>query len=228
MDMGAISAIAASLNTAANIAKAMKDLHDASIVQGKVIELQGAILEAQQSLFSANQERAALVEKISSAEKKITELEAWSAEKQRYQLTNIGDGTFAYALKAGVSNGEPAHYICANCYEQSKKSVLHHMHSPGGMHVVSCPGCSAKLGIRHGYQAPSYIQSEEDRAREAARAALEPCAICGTGRLKVVKIGEHPVMGPVGLQEKTLTCDNSECRHTEKRMHDPMKRDDLK
>jgi hypothetical protein len=221
VDMSAIAGVVSSLNAAVNITKAMKDLRDWSIVQSKVIELQGVILEAQHGLFSANEERAALMEKIRDSEQKIADLEAWDAEKQRYQLTDVGEGTFAYALKAAMSNGEPAHYICANCYEQSKKSVLHHMHSPGGMHVVSCPRCSAKMGIRHGYQAPSYIQSEEERARAAARGALDPCPICNVGRMKVMKITEHPVMGAVGLQEKTIKCDATECGHTEKQMHDP-------
>jgi hypothetical protein len=40
----------------------------------------------------------------------------------------------------------------------------------------------------------------------------------------VTKIAEHPVMGAVGLQEKTLKCDNLKCGHTEKQMHDPMGR----
>jgi hypothetical protein len=38
-DMSAISAIANSLNVAVNIAKAMKDLSEWSLVQSKVIEL---------------------------------------------------------------------------------------------------------------------------------------------------------------------------------------------
>ena len=218
VDMSAIAGAISSLNAAVNITKAMKDLRDWSIVQSKVIELQGTILEAQGSLFTANEERAALIEKIRRSEQKIADLEAWNTEKQRYQLTDIGEGAFAYALRGSISNGEPAHYICANCYEQSQKSVLQHMHAAGGMHVVSCPRCSAKMAINHGYRAPSYIQSEEDRAR----AALEPCPICSKGRLKVTKVSPHPVMGDVGLQEKTLKCDDPACGHTESRMHDPI------
>lgn len=220
VDMSAIAGAVSSLNAAVDIVKAIKDLRDSSIVQSKVIELQSTILEAQSSLFAANEERAALIEGIRQSEQKIADLEAWNTEKQRYQLTDIGEGTFAYALKGSVSNGEPAHYICTNCYEQSKKSVLHHMQSGGGMHVMSCPRCSAKMGIGHGYRAPSYMQSEEDKAR----ASLEPCLICGTGRLKVTNVAAHPTMGDVGLQEIALRCDNTGCKHTQKRMHDPMGR----
>jgi len=56
----------------------------------------------------------------------------------------------------------------------------------------------------------------------AKRPSLEQCPICGTGQLKVTHVGPHPVMGDMGLQERTLKCDNEKCGHTEKRMHDPM------
>lgn len=47
----------------------------------------------------------------------------------------------------------------------------------------------------------------------------ELCPICNTGRLKVISVHAHPQLGPVGVQEKTLKCDN--CPHLERRMHDP-------
>lgn len=56
----------------------------------------------------------------------------------------------------------------------------------------------------------------------AKRPSLEECPICGTGKLKVTHVGPHPRMGAVGLQERTLKCDNPSCAHTERRMHDPM------
>jgi hypothetical protein len=72
------------------------------------------------------------------------------------------------------------------------------------------------MGIRHGYRASAYMQSEEDRAR----ASREPCPICEIGRLKITKVAEQPTMG-VGLQEISFECDNPSCDHSEDRMHDP-------
>jgi len=216
-DMGSISAIAASINAAVNITKAMKDLRDLALVQSKVIELQGVILEAQSGLFTANEERASLIEEIREAESKIAQLETWNAEKQRYQLTDIGDGNFAYALRQSMSSGEPPHYICTACYQNSKKSILHHFETGSGLHVVTCPGCSAKMSIDRDYIAPSYLQNEEDKAR----ARLQRCPICNDGRLKVTAIKAHPQLGPVGVQEMSLKCDR--CDHSEKRNHDPNK-----
>jgi hypothetical protein len=47
------------------------------------------------------------------------------------------------------------------------------------------------------------------------------CPICKIGNLKTIKVSPHPIFGKSGLQEKHLSCDSSECSHTEKRMHAP-------
>src|SRR4051794_11490584 len=125
-DMSAITGIAASLNTAMNIMKAMKDLHDLSVVQSKVIELQSVILEAQSSVFSANEERSKLVDRVRQLEKEVAGVEAWEAEKQRYEQADAGDGNIVYALKPAMRGTEQPHYACANCYQQRKISILAH------------------------------------------------------------------------------------------------------
>ena len=53
------------LKTAYDLAKDLVNLHDATVRQGKVAELQRQILDAQQSAIDANQERATLMETIS-------------------------------------------------------------------------------------------------------------------------------------------------------------------
>ena len=52
VDMAAIAIVAKSLETAADITKAMIGLRDASMIQEKVIELQGVILSAQQGALA--------------------------------------------------------------------------------------------------------------------------------------------------------------------------------
>jgi hypothetical protein len=52
----------------------------------------------------------------------------------------------------------------------------------------------------------------------------ETCPICGTGRMKVTKVKPHPLLGVTGLQERTVVCQNADCKHIEKMTHDPAKR----
>jgi hypothetical protein len=123
-DLSAITAIASSLNAAVNITKAMKDLNDLSVFQSKVIELQSVILEAQSGVFNANDERSALIEQISQLKKEMADLKTWDTEKKRYELKAITADALAYALKPESQGAEPPHFICANCYEHGKKSLL--------------------------------------------------------------------------------------------------------
>jgi hypothetical protein len=65
-----------------DIAKAMKGVHDATLLDNKVFELQRAMLETQQSVFAANEERTELIERIRELEKEISGLKQWEAEKR--------------------------------------------------------------------------------------------------------------------------------------------------
>ncbi len=216
-DISAIAGAISALNGMKDIAQAMITLRDAKALQAKVIEFNNAIIDAQAKILLANEERTALLQRVSDLEKQLSKLETWETEKQRYQLADIGGGTFAFALKELMSSGEPPHYICANCYDQNKKSRLHRTQLPGGGNLITCAGCGTKLIVQHGYTAPSYAIS----AAEQARLALEPCPLCDGGRLKITASEADDTFAFAGVQRRTLTCDK--CGHIESRLHDPNK-----
>jgi hypothetical protein len=144
VDMSAISVISTPLNAAVNIAKAMVDVRDATAFQGKVFELQRAIIDAQQNIFAANAERSSLIEEVREAKAQIASLEAWNTEKQRYELKDVGAGSLAYAVKESMRNSEPAHYICAACYQHGRKSIL----QPRADYpdkTLNCSECKAQI-----------------------------------------------------------------------------------
>jgi hypothetical protein len=115
VDIGTIASAVGSLNAATQIAKGLLNLHDMQAVQGKVIELQGVILAAQTSALAAQSEQLSLLEEIRGLKAKMAELEAWNAQKKRYQLKDFGGSTFAYELKPEEAQGEPLHRICPAC-----------------------------------------------------------------------------------------------------------------
>ena len=144
-DMSAIGAISSSLNSLVNLSKAFVDVRDATLIQGKVFELQRAIIDAQQHVFAANDERSSLIQRVTDLEKELTNFKNWEAEKQRYSLSELSNNAgFAYLLKPDMANGEPSHYICASCYNKGKKSILQHQtRSPGRALVWFCHDCGA-------------------------------------------------------------------------------------
>ncbi len=71
-------------------------------------------------------------------------MKAWETEKQRYQMVEPWGGCVAYALKETMANGEPAHLICTNCYQDGRKSILNPVQIiPKG--IYGCPNCQCQL-----------------------------------------------------------------------------------
>ena len=73
---------------------------------------------------------------------------------------------------------------------------------------------------------PERLKALEDRvaaleARPKAPAA-DACPLCGEA-MKVTASDAHPIFGTFGVQERTLTCTNGACGHSEKREFDPSK-----
>ena len=102
-------------------AKALKDINDATIRNGAIIELQEKILAAREA-------QRTLLERISELEKVVANFNTWEAEKQKYQMKKLTSGSIVYALKEEVNGAEPTHYICADCYERRTKSFLQIKH----------------------------------------------------------------------------------------------------
>ncbi len=148
-DLSAIAAALSSLNALKDIAQAMIGLRDAQALQAKVIEFNNAIIEAQTKIFLVNEERTALLERISNLEKEVTDLEAWEATKDRYELKRTSGGGLVWSLKAEAQRSEAPHQICTNCYEKRKRSIL----QPKGRSGVAmttpaklyCPACKAEV-----------------------------------------------------------------------------------
>jgi hypothetical protein len=129
------------LKTAFDMAKGLKDISDAAIRNAAVIELQEKILTAQQA-------QSALLEHVGSLEKQVASFEKWDAEKEKYSLQEIYAGCFAYAIKEEARGTQPAHLICAQCYEDRRKSVLQRADS---VHL-GCPICKTRLKYKDASQ----------------------------------------------------------------------------
>jgi hypothetical protein len=142
------SSALASFNHANNLIKAIFDLKVDSATIDKVVAIQSELASVQNGYLALLQQNTALVSEKDELKKEISRLKTWDHEKQRYQLTNYGDGAaLVYSLKESMSNSEPAHWICTNCYEQGKRTILQPASINGFAHLV-CPSC--KLDIPTG------------------------------------------------------------------------------
>lgn len=159
IDVGSMAALAGSLKTAGDIAQTLVGIRDARVIQEKVIDLNREIIAAQSSAITTQAQHAALAQQVRDLTARIAELEAWERERLRYQLTDHGGGTYTYALKAGMEDGEPFHRICAHCYQGRRKSLLQsHGTIVGGQEKVACHACIGEfmLGTYRRSPSPNY------------------------------------------------------------------------
>lgn len=155
-DAAIISAGFQSLKAAFDIGKALLNLGISAEVRTRISEMNDKILTAQESAIAARDYQSALLKQIGELEERIADLEAWEAEKQRYELKNLRNPratqtfgeVFAYCLKSDASSGEPPHCLCANCFNDGKKSVLQRSTTDiSRIDFVFCQRCGGQLSI---------------------------------------------------------------------------------
>lgn len=162
VDIAAISGAIGSIKAAGDIANAMLKLHDTKALQDKTIELNRIILSAQHDAIAANAAQFELVARVSQLEREIAELKSWEADRARYQLTDIGGGVVALAIKEGMRNGEAFHRICANCAANAKKSFLQPQVQGPYYDRYKCHGCGAELSVDKGTPPQRSVHSRYD------------------------------------------------------------------
>lgn len=165
MDLSAIQAAITSLKVATDIARNILDTKSAIQIQGKVIELQSALLEAQSYAIAATTSQFELQEKIRSLEEQLKAAYAWGDQEQRYTLVCPWRGPAqVYALRRTNSEGEPAHFLCPNCFHAKKRVILNPVSSKDGWISLSCPSCKATMNTGYrGIGSPKYAEEYEQQ-----------------------------------------------------------------
>jgi hypothetical protein len=77
--------------------------------------------------------------------KKISEFEKWSEIERQYELKEIAPGVFVYAYQKTDKAIEPAHWICAKCYNERKKSILQRSKKDGHGTHYKCHTCGSTI-----------------------------------------------------------------------------------
>ena len=161
VDLGSIQAALGSLKIASDILGSMKDLRDAAKLQSLTIDLQAAILDAQRGAIDAQLEQTSLIDRIRALEEEVARMKAWDAEKERYALTDLGNGRFVYTLKDSADTAEPEHHLCQNCFNHGQKSILQKESlAVGRTKLLVCHSCNAELitrGLRHEGHKPRVV-----------------------------------------------------------------------
>ena len=119
-----ISAAIASAKTALDIAKAAHGLANFNELVAAVSEVNTKLIQATAVALASQEKQSALADEIAQLKDKIRENENWETQMQRYMLFQFPTGSLVYAVKPGMEQGEPTHYLCASCVDKRQKSTL--------------------------------------------------------------------------------------------------------
>ena len=158
MDIGSITATISGLKAAGDIVNSILELKTSDSINTAVREANSHLLSVQREMLAAQSNQLAMIEEIRTLKEKIIHMEAWETEKQRYKLTSPWNtGSVVYALKESMKESEPPHYICTNCYENGRKSILNPYIPNSSFVSYGCPVCKAekRTGVR-GKPKPEY------------------------------------------------------------------------
>jgi hypothetical protein len=123
--------------------KRFADTREEFKVNEVAIQLQGIALDLQSEMQMIQSDYQNVLRAKEDLEKKLVEQEGWDKERARYRLEKVGHGVFVYSLDMTQPNIEPAHWICANCYQEKKKSIIQRNPYP---HWI-CPRCKISVII---------------------------------------------------------------------------------
>jgi rubrerythrin len=139
-----------SLKSLYEIARDVRNSTDPEKLRIAAAQMFDLAMAAREQTAALEEQRNEAMANLARLESEIRTFKSWEVEKLRYELKSVWHGAMVYALKTDKRNGEPAHWLCANCYTQGKKSFLNSIGTMGGVNIWVCPNCSAKCRISSG------------------------------------------------------------------------------
>jgi hypothetical protein len=142
-----LDAIMSPLNAAGQGLEKLIETRDLVKFGDELRKLHAEILAAQRGTMTAQANEATLLEQVRELKKRVTDLEAWEREKERFALIALAPNVVAYSVKEAARGAEPPHLICANCYNGGKKSFLNQIVSGAYLDRYKCNACAEVLSV---------------------------------------------------------------------------------
>lgn len=151
MDLSFFIGATSALKGAKDIGSALLEMRDFNQSASKIVDLNRFLLQAQESLFAHNTQLLQLQNEHCEASQELRKLKEALAERGRYSLVEITEGSYAYKSKVVQAESaasspvasEPEHYLCQPCYDKGVKSVLQRK-VPLGDVFLACTICGAE------------------------------------------------------------------------------------
>jgi hypothetical protein len=124
MVVAELSMVISSIKTAIQISKNISEISKDAAVNQKAIELQNIILDLQMSFVDFHSRYFELIELKNNIENELKQIKEWKITKSQYDLVEVETGIYVYIPNKKNKSPNPIHYLCTNCFNKQKKSIL--------------------------------------------------------------------------------------------------------
>ena len=148
-----ITSIATAIGIVKSLTELTNSLGDAvpEDVRDKIRDLYGTTLTTQTELLEARQREIEHTDEIRKLKAELSRMNDWEATKARYTLRLLDGNVSVYVQTADIDARGPTHWLCANCFEDGRKSHLQpHEITKGRRQLWRCSRCKTEATMRFG------------------------------------------------------------------------------
>lgn len=133
---------------------------------GMTLEAQEKVMTLREAALELRADNLELKQQVADLEAALQAKGDWEMEKKRYALVVVVRSAQAFVVREEFANGETPQFLCANCFENGRKSPLNIVRPKGQMLNLVCPNCGATQDTgMNGFDAPKYAELYADRSR---------------------------------------------------------------
>lgn len=149
MPLAEITTLISSVKTAYDIAKGINSLKIEVERNESISKILQILLSVQFDALSMQENYQTLLNEKETIAKRLVETEKWDETESQYDLMRMSVGTFVRTPNKNHQSPEPLHWLCANCFDKKKKSLLQKMYWTDDSPMI-CPECKTviHLGIK--------------------------------------------------------------------------------
>lgn len=103
---------------------------------GADADIKLALSDLTLQVANAQMANAELKLQLTALQDELRQAQALKSDLDRYELWETPTGAVVHRLKEAMNNGEPLHYLCPNCVQEKRKSILQ-----GHASYRTCPNC---------------------------------------------------------------------------------------
>jgi hypothetical protein len=133
-----------SLKAAKEVIATIQNIRDFDKISIATTELKEHLIETIDSILSTKEQLLTFQDRITNLEQENNRLINWTAQKEKYTLKLIANGSFAYVNNESKENLQNSHKLCCNCFDKTIISTLQQEYFFGHANnfMLHCPnGC---------------------------------------------------------------------------------------